>query len=252
MSRRIATIGVATLILAASAVATPAVAAPAFAITVTPDEARPGETFDVTGDAVDPVCAEDGVAVTLYFTRPNGTSGTTTVNTTTDAAGHFTAQLTVPENAVAGDDAFVRALIADCNPPSGPSEGTRASEQVDVDVLPYSGSFTISRQSGRPGDTVAFAGTNCYGGEVVVFFGDQELEGVPEADRTFAGELVLPDLPEGIYEFGAQCPGTDYQVFSFRLINPQAPPPGPPAGPPAAPPAAPPARPVVGTPNFTG
>lgn len=247
MSRRIATIGAAALILAVSTAATPAVAAPAFAITVTPDEGRPGDTFDVTGDATEPTCAENGVAVTLYYTRPNGTLGTTTVNTTTDAAGHFTAQLAVPETAVAGEEAFVRALIADCNPPDGPSEGTRASEQVDFDVLAYEGSFTISRQSGRPGQTVSFAGTNCYGGEVVVFFGDDAMEGEPEPDRSFAGEYVLPDLPDGVYEFGAECPGTDYRVYSFRLINPEES-----SGPPSAPPAAPPARPVVGTPTFTG
>lgn len=241
MSRSIVLSGALACAVVASLVGSPAYAAPEFDITVSPTTAKPGESFTVTGDATDPTCAEDGVAVTLNFTRPDGTTGAQTVNTTTDAAGHFEATVTVPDNAYAGEAASVRALIADCNPPSGPSEGTRSSVRKTFTIEAYEGSFTISRKSGRPGDVVTFAGTNCWGGEAVVFFGDDAMTGEPEADKSFGGEYVLPDAPDGTYEFGAECPGTDYTVYSFRLINPAP-----------APPAAPPARPVRGRPTFTG
>lgn len=238
---RIALSAAAAVALAGSLVATPSYAAAPFSITVSPDAARPGETATVTGDATDPVCAENGVAVRFHYTKPDGSLGTKVFNTTTDAAGHFSAQITVADDAVAGEKASVTAFIADCTPPGEPSQGPRQSDSVAFDVLAYTGKFSISRTSGRPGDVVSFSGTNCWGGEVIVYFGGDVIEGVPEADKTFAGVYELPDVPDGRYEFGAECPGTDYNVFSFRLINPKS-----------NPPAAPPARPVVRRPTFTG
>jgi azurin len=241
MSRR--TLLVAALGLAATLVPVPAHAATEFQITVDPDAQQPAKTFDVTGDAVDPICAEDGVAVSLTYTKPNGSNGHTTVNTTTDTAGHFAATLTVPDDAVAGEAAQVRALIADCTPESGPSEGARSSEAVAFDVLAYEGTFKVNDADmrGKPGETITFSGTNCWGGDVVVVFGDDEMTAVLKPDKTFSGSYVLPDAPDGTYEIAAQCPGTDFEVLSFRLDNPAAPPP-----------VAPPATPVPGRPRFTG
>jgi hypothetical protein len=238
MTRRIVLTGTATAALAASLLSAPAYAEGEFAITVTPASGTPTTQIMVTGDAVDPLCPDDGVAVSLNYTNPNGTLTATTVNTVTDAAGHFSAQLTVPETAYAGEQAYVVAVIADCNPPNEASVA-RSSESVDFDVLANAGDFEISATSGEPGDTLDFAGTNCWGGVVYLFFGDEVLEGEPEPDRTFEGSVEVPDLPDGTYQIAAECPGTDYPVRSFRLINPEAP-------------AAPPASPVVRPPTFTG
>lgn len=240
MSRRLVLATAVSLALTGSLVAGPAYAEGEFTITVVPASGHPTETFDVTGDAVDPVCPNDGVAVSLLYTKADGSIATTTANTTTDAAGHFTAQLAVPENAYAGEFAQVSAVIADCAPPDT-TPFARSSISVDFDVLAYDGAFSISDTTGEPGDTITFEGTNCWGGSIVVFFGDdEEIEVDLGNDRTFSGSYVLPDAPGGVYEFGAECPGTDYEVLAFTLVNPEAPP------------AAPPARPVPRTPTFTG
>lgn len=239
MSRRMVLGGALTLALAASLVHVPAWAAGEFPITVTPTEAHPSESLTVTGDATDPVCANDGVAVNFFYTKPDGTDGSTSVNTVADAAGHFEATLTVPDDAVAAAPASVNAVIADCTPPDGPTT-SRASDSVAFEVLAYEGTFTVSKTTGKPGETVTFSGTNCWGGDVIVLFSDDEATSVTlKPDKTFSGSYVLPDAPGGVYEFGAECPGTDYEVLGFTLVNPVAPP-------------APPAAPVPGRPRFTG
>lgn len=240
MSRTFAVGAATALALAASMLQAPAWAAGEFPITVTPTEGLPTASLSVTGDATDPVCADDGVAVNLFYTKPDGSTGVTTVDTTTDSAGHFTANLTVPANAVAGEDAHVAAVIADCTPPDASPTISRSSVSVPFEVLAYEGTFTISKTSGKPGQTVTFSGTNCWGGDVVVFFGANEVPNVTlNPDKTFTGSYVLPDAPGGVYEFGAECPGTDFEAKAFTLVNPAAPP-------------APPARPVTGRPRFTG
>ncbi|HEX8001505.1 MAG TPA: hypothetical protein VF519_02290 [Mycobacteriales bacterium] len=242
MSRTFVAGAATVLALAASMLQAPAWAAGEFAITVTPDEAKPAESFTVTGDATDPVCADDGVRVNLFYTKPDGSGGSTSIDTVTDSAGHFTATLTVPSNAVAGADASVSAVIADCTPPDASPTTSRTSVAVPFDVLAYEGTFTISKTTGKPGETVTFSGTNCWGGDVVVAFGPDEATNVTlNGDKTFSGSYVLPDAPSGVYEFAAECPGTDYEVLAFTLVNPK----------PVAPPA-PPARPVTGRPRFTG
>jgi hypothetical protein len=215
----------------------PAYAANEFAITLAPAGAHPTETTTVTGDATSPTCADDGVDVTLHYTKPNGSTGAVTVSTTTDSAGQFTAVLTVPDKAVAGDAADVVALIADCTPPSQPTV-SRSSVSVDFAVLAFKGALTTDRTSGKPGQTVRFAGTNCWGGDVEVFFG--KIGGIPAkllADKTFSGGYPLPNVPDGTYRLGATCPGTDYAPRAIRLVNPRV---------------VPPATPVPGQPTFTG
>lgn len=240
MSRTVALAGALTVALAASLVHTPALAAGTFPITVTPDSARPSEEITVSGDATDPTCADDGVRVRFFYTKPNGTTGSTFVNTVADSAGHFSVKLNVPADAVAGEDATVSAAIADCTPPGGETS-SRSSEAVPFEVLAYEGTFTISKRVGRPGETVTFSGTNCWGGDVAVFFGPDEATNVTldAGAKTFSGSYVLPDAPGGVYEFAAECPGTDYAVHAFTLVNPSVAP-------------APPARPVPGRPRFTG
>lgn len=227
-----------TVALAATLVQSPAFAAGEFPITVTPAEAKPGEPVTVTGDATDPTCADDGVAVTFFYTKPDGTAGATTTNTVTDAAGHFTAALNVPATAVAGAPASVSAVIADCTPPDGPTS-SRASESDAFEVLAYEGTFTVSKTTAKPGETVTFSGTNCWGGDVAVYLGDVEIPDVTlNPDKTFSGGFTVPNAPGGVYELGAECPGTDYEVMAFTLVNPVA--------------VAPPATPVPGRPRFTG
>jgi hypothetical protein len=246
MSRRIALCAGAALVLAAAVLdATPAYAAGEFTFTVTPSAAHPTETVTVAGDATDPVCAGDGVTVTLYFTKSDGTTDTTSVNSTTDSAGHFTADVLVPEIAYAGQPATVTSVINDCTPPDASPPFARAGNAVDFDVLAYAGTFAISKTSGKPGQTVHFSGTNCVGGEVFVFFGEDQADATLLSDKTFSGDYVLPDAPGGTYEFGAECPGTDFTSFSFTLINPKKP--TKPTTPAAKPPTA-----VGGIAHFTG
>ncbi|MDQ1711674.1 MAG: hypothetical protein QOE45_1124 [Frankiaceae bacterium] len=223
------------IVLGTASVPVPAYAAGEFPITVNPDAAHPHDTTTVTGDATGPTCANDGIAVTLHYTAPSGTLNNVTVNTTTDANGHFSAVLTVPDNAVAGEEASVTALIADCTPPSAPTI-SRSSESVPFDVLAYSGAFTANKSVGRPGDKVHFSGTNCWGGTVDVSFGPiHDIKATLLPDKTFSGDYTLPDISGGTYDFGASCPGTDYAARRFVLINPAAP-----------------ATPVPGQPSFTG
>jgi plastocyanin len=240
MTRRIVTGAAVALAMAASLAHAPAWGATDFDITVTPDEGKPATTFTVSGDATDPTCADDGVQVRLFYTKPDGSTATVSANTVADASGHFSAQLTVPDNAVAGAPAHVNALVADCTPPEEPTVGARSSESVPFDVLAYEGTFTLSKTTGKPGDKITFTGTNCWGGDVAVFFSDLEVEDVTlKGDKTFSGSFVVPDAPGGTYEVAAECPGTDYESRAFVLVNPDAPP-------------APPARPVPRRPRYTG
>ena len=199
-------------------IAAPASAATDFSIAVTPAAGgHATETLSVTGDATEPVCAEDGVAVTLRYELPSGSTDTVTVNTTTDAAGHFSAELVIPENAVAGAGAFVQAVVADCD-----SYGARVSVSVPIDVQAYTGQFVLDRATGEPGQVVHVAGTNCWGNEVVVIFGNlEELVIRLDADRTFSGSYVLPHVKAGTYTFAASCPGSDFAPRSLRLLRPR-------------------------------
>jgi hypothetical protein len=226
------------VLLGSAVMPVPAYAAGEFTITVTPASGHPSDTTTVAGDATSPTCENDGVAVTLHYSRPNGTTGATTVSTTTDSAGHFSTVLTVPTDAVAAKPANVTALIADCTPPSGPSV-RRSSFAVAFDVLAYSGAFTVNKTTGKPGEKVHFSGTNCWGGRVDVSFGPiHNLKATLLGDKTFSGDYTLPNITGGTYSFDAQCPGTDYAARSFVLVNPRVVPP--------------PATPVPGDPSFTG
>lgn len=225
--------------LLATLPATPAHADyPEFPITVTPAGGHPGDSFHVTGNATDPVCEGDGVVVSLFYTQPDGSGGAASVNTVTDSAGHFEADLTVPENAVASHDGTVSAVIADCTPPEGETQ-PRAATAVAFAIQPYSGTFAIDKTSGKPGQKLSFSGTNCWGGKVTLTFGTLTItSGVVKSDKTFSGSFTLPNVPDATYTVSATCPGTSYAVRSFHLINPI--------------PVAPPAQPVPGIPSFTG
>jgi hypothetical protein len=221
--RRIATTAAATA-LALTTGLLPAYAGGSgtFVISADPTSLHPGETTAVTGDATGPACADDGVEVTLTYTRPNGATGTISVNATTDANGHFTANVTVPDTASAGEPAGVAASIADCTPPQGPDE-TRQSNSVALTIEPYTGSFTADKKTGKPGDKVHLSGTNCHGGSVDVVFakGDTEAKVTVtlKADKTFSGTYTLPNTAGGSYTLEAHCPGTDYDVLPFVLVN---------------------------------
>lgn len=238
--RLVTTTAAAALVLGIAA--PPATAAPTFTISASPTSLHPGEKTTVSGSTSDPACAEDGVAVRLSFTRPNGSTGSVTVNTTTDTNGAFTADVTVPDNATADEPASVQAVIADCT--GGQTTETRSSNVVKLTIEAYDGTFTTNKTQGRPGTHVHVSGTNCWGGDVSVVFTDgeqaEEVDVTLEADKTFSGDYVIPDAPGGDYAFFAQCPGTDYAPRAFLLVNPT---PSPTPLPP---------RPVPGPAHFTG
>lgn len=225
---------------------TPAHAASVMTISANPTSLKPGETTTVSGSTSGPACADDGVAVTLTYTDPDGNNDTVVVNTTTDASGAFTVPVVLADDAVAGEPANVRAVIADC---TDDANSTVTSNVVALTVTAHTGTLTVTDESGaaaasgESGETVTVSGTNCYGGEVLVLFTDgtneEEVDVDLLPDRTFSGDYVLPDAPGGSYSFVAQCPGTDYNVRAFQLRNEE---PGEPLAP----------RPVDGVANFTG
>jgi hypothetical protein len=122
--------------------ALPAWAAFTFTVQASVTSLHPGETTVVSGDTAGPACTNDGVAVTLRYTKPDGTNGFVTQNVLTDGAGHFTTTaMTLPDTAVAGEAAQVQAVIADCT--ADPSAPTKASDPVALDVLAYEGNFAV-------------------------------------------------------------------------------------------------------------
>lgn len=203
-------------------IADPASAADEFLISVTPAAgAHVTETLSVTGDATggaaEPACVNDGVAVTLAYELPGGFIDTRTVNTSTDAAGHFTADLVIPDDAVAGGNASVQAVVADCDP-----SGRRVSVPVPIDVQAFAGQFTLDRTTAEPGQVVHVAGTECWGNEVTVTFGTlAEVAITLNADRTFSGSYLLPHVKAGTYTFAASCPGSSFVPRSVRLVRPR-------------------------------
>ena len=250
-SSRIAFAAVATAALTAFPVA-PVGAGTSHSITAAPTTLKPGEQTTVTGTSG---CFNAAYTVTLTFTNPAGDSATATASGTTSAEGGYTQQIAVPENAVSGEPASVASTI-DCSGTATPSN------TVNLEIEAYEGTLTVNPTSGETGTTVTINGTNCYGGDVIVGFGDgeefpYEVENVTlNDDKTFTGTFVIPnEAGPGEYAFAASCPGTDFPLAPFTVVagadnsgGGGTPPPSTTGNPPAAPPAAP----VVDTPNFTG
>ncbi|HEV2888904.1 MAG TPA: hypothetical protein VGX28_00860 [Frankiaceae bacterium] len=223
----------------------PAGAGSNVSITAAPTTLKPGEQTTVTGTTD---CNSVAYTVTITYTKPDESTGTATANGTTDASGEFTQAIALPEDATAGEAASVSAAVA-CG------GGSQNSNTVNLEVEAYEGTLTVDPTSGETGTTVTVHGTNCYGGDVTVAFGDgeefpYEVDVVLAPDKTFSGTFTIPDeAGPGSYAFAAACPGTDYNLAPFTVVagagasNPPTP---------SAPPAAPPATPVVDTPNFTG
>jgi hypothetical protein len=211
-----------------------------FTISVEPDAVHPAESTTVSGETSGPACAEDGVDVTLTYTKPNGGNGTVTVQTTTTAEGTFSVPVTVPDDAVAGDPASVTAVIADCTASEG---ATRTAKAVPLEIEAYEGTLTAQPATGRPGTKVRVNGTNCWGGEVAVVFTDgetgEDVKVTLSGNKNFTGVYTIPDAPSGDYAFVAECPGTDYNIAPFRLVNPEPAKPLPP-------------RPITGPVRYTG
>lgn len=229
--------GALTVALAATLAQSPAYAEGEFPIEVS-TTAKPGDPITVTGDAATPLCADDGVTVTLYYARPNGTSTSVNATAITDSAGHFSVALAVPADAPADQVAGVSAVIADCSSPDG-THPSQYSESEQFTIVAHTGTLGVDKTSGRPGETVRVSGTSCWGGQVALYFFQTVTgSGVVKADRTFTGSLTLPNVPGGAYGIGAQCPGTAYDAVPFTLVDPVR--------------VAPPATPVPGRPRFTG
>lgn len=233
-------------VLALTAGTLPAWAAFTFTVSATATSLHPGDSTTVSGDTADPACTSDGVAVTLTYTKPDGSNGFVTQNVVSDSSGHFTTTpMTLPDDAVAGEDASVHAVIADCT--ADPSSPTKASDPLAIEVVAYTGTFSVDKTSGKPGQTVHLAGTNCWGGDVLVLLSDgtheDEAPVTLTAQKTFSGSYVLPDLPGGTYSFAAQCPGTDFAPVAFTLVNPKKV---------VTPPPAPAPKPIVRPVHFTG
>ncbi len=205
----------------------PASAQATAAITVTPDHARLGESFTVSGTSD---CPSVAYTVTFTYTNHDLDNETATATGTTDASGEFTQAMTVPQAATAGEPAEVVATVA-C------AAGDQTTNVVPFTVDVYEGTLTIAPAEGEPGDEVTVSGTACAGGDIVVIFTDGEVDPYEVAvtlnpDGTFAGTFQVPDEPGGDYFFAASCPGTDFEDQAFALINEAAPteeptPPGP-------------------------
>lgn len=230
--------------------AVPVTAGTNHSITAAPTTLKPGEQTTVTGTSD---CNESPYTVTLSYTKPDETTGTVTASGTTDASGEYTQAVALPEDATAGEAASVASSITSCN-----GGGAAPSNTVNLEVEAHEGTLSVNPTSGETGTTVTINGTNCYGGDVIVAFGDgeefpYEVEGVVLApDKTFTGTFTIPDdAGPGTYAFAAACPGTDFNLAPFTVVagagtsNPP-----PPSNP--NPPVAPPATPVGGTPTFTG
>jgi hypothetical protein len=218
-------------------------------ISAAPTTLKPGEQTTVTGTTD---CNSVAYTITLTYTKPDDTSGTATVGGTTDASGEFSQAITLPENATAEEPASVSASVA-CG------GGSQSTNTVNLTVEAHEGTLTVDPTSGEKGTTVTISGTNCYGGDVYVAFGDgeefpYEAENVTvHEDKTFSGTFVIPnDAGPGQYAFAAACPGTDYNLAPFTVVAGTSTGNPPPSNPPAGPPQAPPAAPVVDTPRFTG
>lgn len=207
----------ATAVVAALTPAAPVAAqAAAPAISVSPTTPKPGDSITVTGTSD---CASVAYTVTLTYAAAAGGTTTATATGTTDASGAFTQALTVPETAVAGGPAHVAATVA-CD------GGDQTSNEVPLTIEAHEGTLAADPTAGPPGTEVTVSGTNCWGGEVVVAFGDGEefpfevTDVVLAADRTFTATFVIPDeAGTGEYFFAAECPGTDFPLASFKVAG---------------------------------
>lgn len=204
--------------LFSAVIAAPSSAATEFPITVTPDLGHPTDVLAVSGDVTEPVCANDGIAIGLVYGLPSGFTDYVGLTTVTDASGHFTGELAIPENAVAGAESSVQAVVSDCDGVA------RASVPVPIDIQAYDGQFILDRTTGKPGQVVHFSGTNCWGNQVAVTFGSEKVTAITlNSDRTFSGSYLLPHLKAGTYAFAATCPGTQFASRTFTLLGPTRP-----------------------------
>ncbi|HVF74582.1 MAG TPA: hypothetical protein VM938_05995 [Acidimicrobiales bacterium] len=206
------------LVLGVVVPATPAGAgAAAPSISVTPTTARPTESVTVTGTSD---CASVAYTVTLTYTNPDGDPATATASGTTDASGEYTQPITVPENAVAGEDASVQSSV-DC------SGGAAGSNTVDLTVAAWQGTLAVSPTSGPAGTEVTISGTLCYGDDIIIALIDSDDELVDEVtdvtlndDRTFSASYTIPDdLDARQYDFVAECPGSDFEAAGFTVTS---------------------------------
>lgn len=213
----------------------------AHTITANPTALRPNEPTTVTGTSD---CNTSGYTVTLTYTNPEGNTATVTATGTTDATGEYTQPITVPETAVAGEPASVQSNIPSCGV-DGPAA---ASNTVALTINAYEGTLEADPDRGPTGTSVSITGTNCWGDDIIVVFGneDDEVEVEPvtlNEDRTFSATFVIPDgVPPGQYAFAAECPGTDFPLAPFTVVAAEEEEEEP----------APPATPVPATPTFTG
>ena len=249
----------------AVAPASPVAAQAGASASASPTTLKPGDTTTVSGTTD---CASVGYTVTLTYTNPAGDNATTTASGTTDASGELTQAITVPETAVAGEPANVAASV-DC------SGGAQTTAPVTLTIEAHEGTLAVDPDEGPAGTEVTISGTNCWGDDVVVAFGDGEefpfeVENVQLAeDRTFTATFTIPDeAGPGQYVFAAECPGTDFPVAPFTVTGDDSEGPGDPGGDPDDPTddgsgspgggnaptggEAGPAMPVGGTPTFTG
>ena len=216
----------------------------AHSITADPTTLRPGETTTVTGTSD---CNSSAYVVTISYTNPDGDPATATANGTADASGEYTQASVLPENAVAGEPATVTSNFASCN-----GGGVAPSNTVNLTVNAYAGTLAVDPDEGETGTEVTITGTNCWGDDIVIAFGDgeefpYEVEDVTlNEDRTFSATFVIPDeAGPGDYFFAAECPGTDFPNAPFTVVAAEA-------AEEEEEPAAPVATPVGGTPTFTG
>lgn len=211
------TVAVATAALALLLPAAPAGAGFNHSITASPTTLRPNESTTVTGTSD---CNSSPYVVTISYTNPAGDPATATASGTTDASGEYTQPITLPETAVAGEPATVSSNITSCN-----GGGAAPSNTVNLTVNAYEGTLAVDPDEGETGTEVTITGTNCYGDDIVIAFGDgdefpYEVEPVTlNEDRTFSATFTIPDeAGPGEYAFAAECPGSDFELAPFTVV----------------------------------
>jgi hypothetical protein len=188
----------------------------AVALTVSDAAPLPGAAITVSGDGDD--CPAAGgnpgtYSVRLRYTVPAGTTADVTETGNVSAVGTFTANLTIPENAVTEAPASITAT-ATC------AGGVQNSNTVALTIGHRSGTLDLSVATVAAGGDVTVTADNCYGGEYLVVYGAQGgdpnnfesgASGTPAADRSFSVVLTIPaTTAAGDYDVYALCPGTQY------------------------------------------
>lgn len=117
-------------------------------LSIQPASIRPGQTVTVTGSGY---AAHVNVNLALRLPLYGGGAKIITKTVTSDAAGHFSTQLTLPANAAAG-----KVQIS--------AQGPRIQRTVQLTILRVNNAVTVSPASVTPGSNVTIRGSGYLSG----------------------------------------------------------------------------------------